>query len=257
MHRSRGESRTSVVQKGTPRTRVNEDLKRRCLARASAAREQLRAQHRFMGDSSETRSQTDASLVSAIIAEELRRVPPGQSEARPSAWSEADEAALQAALGKDAYLELMAATESELLRECERDAQQVEMDEQCRIAGEWSAGAAREYDEYLAAQAEEHEATGDEQGESAVLCPLCVRSRLTLSPDGFVTCCGADCALRLDARGHPAPVELLRERMDTLLQQHTQRCGGQPCCRLPLPAETSLGMLLFCCPACGCAVGVV
>jgi hypothetical protein len=239
----------------TPRTRVHEDLRRRCLARASAAREQLRAQHRSIGSSGEERH-ADVSIISAIVAEELRRTPhrDGPSEARPSAWSEADEAALQAALGKEAYLELMAATEETLLREYENGA-----DDDHHHADHWSSDAAREYEMYVAAQAEEHDATGDEAG--AVLCPLCVRSTLTLSGDGHVTCRGGlhegSCPLRLPAQGHPAPIELLRSRMDTLLHKHSQQCGGQACCRLPLPAESSLGLLLFCCPACGCAVGVV
>ena len=117
----------------------------------------------------------------------------------------------------------------------------------------------QEYDMYMTAQAEEHDATGDEAG--AVLCPLCVRSTLALSGDGHVMCRNGlhdgSCPLRLPAQGHPAPIELLRERMDVLLREHSQQCGGQACCRLPLPAESSLGLLLFCCPACGCAVGVV
>ena len=69
--------------------------------------------------------------------------------------------------------------------------------------------------------------------------PLCVRSTLALSGDGHVMCrSGLDdgsCPLRLPAQGHPAPIELLRERMDVMLREHSQQCGGQACCRLPLP----------------------
>ena len=109
------------------------------------------------------------------------------------------------------------------------------------------------------ARASRSVAVGCDAAGSGVLCPLCARGLLTLAPDGCVACSAAadGCALRLDARGHPAPIELLRERMDALLCEHGRRCGGPPSCRLPLPAERHLGMLLFCCATCGVATGVV
>ena len=195
--------------------------------------------------------------MASIVAEELRRTPVG-GEARPSAWSEEDEALLQAQLGREAYLELMAATEESLLQELES----VVSVDATTSASEWSSE--QEYEEFLAAEdamlaAQGVAAQPSDSQHASVLCPLCVRAPLALTADGCVTCsaAGDGCAMRLDARGHPAPLELLRERMDTLLREHARQCGGQACCRLPLPAESSLGLLLFCCPACGCAVGVV
>lgn len=215
-------------------------------------------------------------MISTIVAEELRRKTPGSgSDAQPSAWSEADEAALQATLGREAYLELMAATEEVLLRELGGDLPTDELGGDDHQFTQ-SAAAAREYEEFIAAQAESFEDEDDGFGEdAAVLCPLCVRSTLVHKSDGFIVCrreslggtsaqptwkqCGESggCTLRLDARGHLAPLELLRERMDVLLREHSQRCTGQACCRLPQPAEQSLGMLLFCCTTCGTTTGVV
>ena len=188
--------------------------------------------------------------MASIVADELRRTQTGSETARPSAWSEADEATLQAALGREAYLELIAATEETLLRELQRED---------AVDG---GSSAQEFEEYLAAEdallAQDFE-TSSPVSESAVLCPLCMRARLILTADGCVACSAAadGCALHLDARGHPAPLDLLRERMDVLLREHAQQCGGPPCCRLPLPPERQIGMLLFCCPACGIATGVV
>ena len=205
--------------------------------------------------------------MASIVAEELRRSP--SETARPSAWSEADEARLQATLGREAYIELMAATEEELVRELQ---QQEEAAAAAAAAGSGAAptgsvaDGALEYEEFLEAEdallqqiAEAEAADGGLGGPSNVLCPLCVRAPLVLTADGCVACsaAGDGCALRLDARGHPQPLELLRERMDTLLREHGQRCGGPPCCRLPAVHERHLGMLLFCCNTCGVSVGVV
>lgn len=196
--------------------------------------------------------------MASIVAEEVQRSRTGSDAARPSAWSDADEALLQTQLGREAYLELMAATEESLVRE---------------LSQQGEGAVAEEYEDYLAAedallaqqiaesdsQYEYASSPGAEPDGASILCPLCVRAQLTVTADGCVACCGAadGCPLRLDARGHPAPLELLRERMDTLLREHGHRCSGQPICRLPLPAERPLGMLLFCCPACGIATGVV
>jgi hypothetical protein len=226
---------------------MKEDLRRRCMLRAAAQRQALLAQHR---------QASEAISMAALVADELRRTPIG-GEARPSAWSEADELRLQAQLGREAYLELMAATEESLLQELQRHAREPAGAAQ---NDEWAL--AQEYEDYLLSEDERFTAQGEvmpSESPLEILCPLCVAAPLKQTADGCVTCSAAatGCALHLDARGHPAPLELLRERMDTLLREHSQRCAGQACCRLPLPAERSLGMLLFCCPACGVATGVV
>ena len=238
-----------------PTRTIKEDLRRRCLVRAAAQRQALLGQHR---------QASMAISMASIVAEELRKCCSGGAEARPSAWSEMDEARLQEQLGQDAYLELMAATEESLLREMH----QVEALAQAGGAD----NEEQEYEEYLAAEDALYAQSAAEGAEPSllldadassmedrVLCPLCVRARLVLLPDGCIACsaAGDGCMLRLDARGHPAPLALLRERMDRLLREHSQHCQGAPCCRLPLPAERHVGMLLFCCVSCGTATGVV
>ena len=96
-------------------------------------------------------------------------------------------------------------------------------------------------------------------GGASVLCPLCERGALLHTADGWVVCnrgAAGDCALRLWAEGHPAPVELLRERMATLLSQHGLACRGRARCRLPTEFEAT-GRLLMSCETCGSNVEVV
>lgn len=233
---------------------IKEDLRRRCLMRAAAQRQALLAQHR---------QAADAISMAAIVADEVRRTRTGSDAARPSAWSEADEALLQVQLGREAYLELMAETEEMLLHE---------LQQHHGSSSDTSAESAmtHEYEDYLAAESDllEHLAAVDSaasppfteaESESSILCPLCLRARVTQTADGAVACAAAGdgCALYLDARGHPDPVGLLRTRMEALLREHGQRCSGAPQCRLPLPTERPLGMLLFCCTTCGLVTGVV
>ena len=96
-------------------------------------------------------------------------------------------------------------------------------------------------------------------GGASVLCPLCERGALLHTADGWVVCnrgAAGDCALRLWAEGHPAPVELLRERMATLLSQHGLACRGRARCRLPTEFEAT-GRLLMSCETCGSNAVVV
>lgn len=189
-------------------------------------------------------------LAQQIIAEELRQTNrDSMGQSRPSAWSEADELLLQQQLGREAYIELMQATEATLIAE--------ELE-----SGHGSGMAAdEEYEAFLEAEAAQlaAEAEAAHMTTDGVMCPLCVRSTLVVDSNGWIVCgaAGGGCGLRLDARGHPAPLELLRARMDALLTEHGQRCRGQASCRLPAPAEAPIGHLLFCCPACGTVVGVV
>jgi hypothetical protein len=201
--------------------------------------------------------------ISQIVAEELQHTPVGRGDATASAWTETDDAQLQATLGRDAYLELMAATEELIMRELEQHGEGA-LDAEEAANGE-AAAAVHEYEAYLAAEAEsarEAEALLAEGSTDAVLCPLCARGTLIVAPDGIVVCtCSqiAACPLRLDARGHPAPIDVLRERMDALITEHSRHCDGLASCRLPTLAEQQqgLGMLLFCCSTCNARVGVV
>ena len=235
------------------RSRFTDDLRRRCVMRAAKQRAELVMRNRMAGDT---------LSAAQIIAQELRA-----ASSSPSAWTEDDEAQLLASLGRDAYVELMAAAEESMMRE-------LEAYEQHMSGATDDEAAAREYGAYLAQQEtlmtqqpppldDEPDGAfgdgfGDEDAASSVLCPLCVRAALMVSPDGFVVCRSETCALRLDARGHPTPLELLRERMDSQLSEHGQRCRAQPRCRLPTTAdEHVVGHLFFQCDACGTCRAVV
>ena len=231
----------------TPGTRLKDDLRRRCLLRVTAQRAALIAQSRQTGDA--------AAACRGILAEELHQaLNAGTSGAsrQPSSWSEADEVRLQAQLGQEGYLELMAAAEEALLNEMRKDLEMIG-DTHGAAAGEYEALLEAE-EQLLAAQAAGGPGAGDD-----VLCPLCVRSSLVLAADGFV-CCVDGCGLRLDARGATAPpLELLRDRMCSLLTEHGLHCNGKACCRLPQgPAEQQeLGSLIFSCATCGIGARVV
>ena len=189
--------------------------------------------------------------MASIVADEMRRARSGEAEARPSAWSETDDANLQVMLGRDEYLVLMAEAEEALMREIEL--------EEAMMA----PNGEHEYEEYLAAEeAMLAAAEGDasQPSDADVLCPVCVRAPLLLTAEGCVACSAASdsCTLRLDARGHPAPLEHLRARMETLIRDHSRSCSGAHTCRLPTNAtEAALGMLLFSCSTCGVVTGVV
>jgi len=164
-----------------------------------------------------------------------------------------EEASCFDGLDEDEYVELMATMEEEL---------------RASVAAEQEA-------EFLAREAAEEarlqEMLTEEGVAGAVPCPICSRGTLFVSPEGCVACScyqaqgspfgGAPagfehgCMLRLDACGVPAPLELLRERMCRLLEEHGRVCQRRPSCRLPLPGET-LGMLVFECD-CGVRTGVV
>ena len=96
-------------------------------------------------------------------------------------------------------------------------------------------------------------------GRDAECAAVCERGALLHTADGWVVCnrgAAGDCALRLWAEGHPAPIELLRERMATLLSQHGLACRGRARCRLPTEFEAT-GRLLMSCETCGSNVVVV
>ena len=169
-------------------------------------------------------------------------------------WGEGDDAQLQQQLGHDAYLELMTSTEEALLRELEVDL--------AYLGGDDQTG---EYEAYMAHQELMAVASVEEaplQNEDRVLCPLCLRGSLQLR-DGCLIVCdrwatdGGGCNLHLETQGHPSPLELLRERMCLLLNEHGSHCRGSACCRLPLQGEQATGLLLLTCQQCGMDAPVV
>jgi hypothetical protein len=251
LSRSAATSSVKANHRGSPQTRFKDDLRRRCLARLAQKRSSLVEHRRDMQLSSQLRG---------IIAEELRQDSiPRSIRPQPSAWTEADEARLRESLGDDGYAELMSATEEALLQELQQD---------ISLLGDGGLAATQEeYEQFLAAEEEQlrlaceearmlESASSMSSGE-AVLCPLCARVPVHLDSEGWVACT-ASCGLRLDARGAPSsPVELLRDRMCTLLTEHGRSCTGMAFCRMTLPTEAHFGRLLFCCEQCRVCSGVV
>ena len=241
--------RMRAASRNTPSaTRLKEDLRRRCLARVAEQRATLVSQRRRAHIAIEA----DGCEMDTLATGRADAI--GSTAAAPSntpiAWTEADEARLQAQLGHEGYLELMAATEEALLRELEQD---------LTCLGE-DASATREYDDYLAAE-EQYAFAQMAAGEcdDGVLCPVCFQANLQLDAEGFVAC-AARCGLYLDARqaaGHP--LELLRSRLNALHLDHGQRCGGMVACRMTAPGaeQAALGPLAFGCDVCGYCARVV
>ena len=209
-------------------------LRQRCLRRARQQRSELIRQSRDMGSPASVESPLTPDALNGIIASELR-----------TAAAHNGLAALADAGGSTDYLELMAALEQEVLRDLANDVSSL-MEEEY-LAHESSEEA---HIQHLLADALPHD-------DDKVLCPICYSHHLMLSVDGRIECEGDGCPLRLDARGHAAPLELLRERMCTLLQQHSETCDGMPTCRMPESHERSLGTLLLSCVKCQCNIGVV
>ena len=277
----RSQGRSSL--RATPRTRLKDDLCRRCLANLLQRRAALVSQSRQMAGGA-------AAVCQSVIREEFWRAsadaatsddeahPAAILPAMPTAWTEEDELRMQEQLGRDQYQELMAATEEALRLELERDIASLgdgsfPLDPAAPIVS--APGCEYEqYEEFLRAEedhmmlAHSNAMMDDLMGEGAlsddrVLCPLCSRGELGLSPDGWVRCsllaCGA-CQLALDARGaQSSPLELLRDRMCSLILEHSKRCAADAQCRLPIPGGTELhlGQLAFCCSVCGLAERVV
>ena len=226
--------------------RYTATLRRRCIARAQEARQAVLSRQRGISDG------LDASAVARdIISAELREAScAGWARRGPRQDGEPDP---HADLDFEAYAELLAATEQSLLAELREDVASLD------------GPGGEEYEAFLdwAAQGDEarlREAADEADGGGAsVLCPLCERGALLHTADGWVVCnrgAAGDCALRLWAEGHPAPVELLRERMATLLSQHGLACRGRARCRLPTEFEAT-GRLLMSCETCGSNVVVV
>ena len=220
-----------------PKTVRKDELRQRCLARAQEHRRQLL--ERCRGAPAEP---MDAQALSReILSAELAS---GEDD---GPWSH---------LSHDAFIEIMTATEQTLLQELRDDLAALG-------GGNGDDEAAQQYEEYL--QEEERllallEEDDDPDGgvSGAVPCPLCAQGvvwqgRGTLECS---RCASHGCALRLFTGDHPAPLQLLRERMATLLQQHTfSGCRGEARCRLPVAGEA--GMLVLGCQTCAVHVAVV
>lgn len=250
---------------GAPRRRLDV-LRKRCLERAQQKRQELLSQRRLSGVEDALQMADTVGHWREIVQAELFAVArPSRGAPSVVAWSEADEARLQQHLGPDGYLELMTATEEALLQELDAD-----------LAGLSNGGldpdgSAREYESFLAQEdalmaARAEETVASTSADGSVLCPLCLRSSLCMLADGTTIVCGraaADgggCTLRLDSRGQPAPLELLRERMCLLLNEHGNRCRGCAYGRLATPQEQAAGaaaILLLTCVQCGMDAPVV
>ncbi len=251
-------------KKSDPRTttqRFRDELRRRCIVRAAEQRHHLLAQ---------LRGASTSDICQDIIRKELNAV-------GTRSWAEEDEVQLQEALGREAYIDLMAATEQSLQCEIERAVSELDGggDAAMRIGAspleQEQELALREYESFLAAQEAEMVAYAADIAESspsfgaadsvdAVPCPLCVSAPLVVTSDGCVECssrAAGRCGLRLETHGHPAPLQLLRDRMCRLLEEHGARCRGRACCRLPSATEATMGLLLLSCSTCGLCVGVV
>ncbi|KAL1524277.1 hypothetical protein AB1Y20_019180 [Prymnesium parvum] len=232
------------------RQRRIEALRERCVQHAQQRRQLLLWERRGAPSSKAPDPQ-----LQAIVRAELNSV-----SSRPSArWTEADEAELQAELGPEGYLELMAATEAELLHELQADL--------AHLHGAVIDGHVREYESYL----EQEQAllcAGAEaavwMGAESVLCPVCMRGALHFN--GAAVVCsrhssdGAGCPLWLQAQPHPEPLEVLRERMSALLDEHGRGCQAVPRCRMVSAHEQAAGVaacLLLDCTQCGSHAPVV
>lgn len=220
--------------------RWHAELRRRCQERLTQSRKGRVAQARSAVVSPHTQSDAPWGM-----DQDYARGAAG-AVGGASSWSEADERAIYQQLGHDAYIELMAATEQDLLRELEADVAFL------------SEGNTSEYEAYLTHEDALLRAAADEvsaglAAPDTVPCPLCMRGALQLRADGIIVCSlGSDgCALQLDSRGHHAPVEALRARMCSLLQSHGQQCRGLAYCRMPPPGEEGAGRLLLTCNECG------
>ena len=91
-------------------------------------------------------------------------------------------------------------------------------------------------------------------------CPLCGEG-VAWQTQGALACsrnASHGCAFHLFTHDHPAPLQLLRERMSTLLQQHAASgCHGIARCRLPGFGEAGAGRLLLECETCRVQTTVV
>ena len=265
MHARRGAESSTASH----RQRRLDALKHRCLQHAQHKRHDLLSTRRLSAAGHASTGEGDQMVDDTmqwreIVQAELNSVARNERGAPSSFWTEADEAALQRQLGPDGYLELMAATEEMLLRELQSDVAYLGG----TSVGPDTEGSSREYEAFLAQEEATIAACAEDIGAMSgeiVLCPLCMRGTLQLLADGTIVsgrsaADGGGCTLRLDSRGHPAPLEALRELMCALLTEHGQQCQGFACCRLPTPQEQAAGAagaLLLACPQCGADVPVV
>ena len=216
-----------------------QDLRRRCMIRAKQHRTELLAAAR--GTDTQLRT-----LCHSIISAEMEESSPRGAAFRSPAGAAGSSDDHMHNVGHDEYVEMMAAMEEEIERELRAE-----------LHGGLAPCVEQELEDYEAYERAKFEESSGEPESAAVLCPLCMQGQLALTPTRCVACDRAGCALRLDAGAHPAPIEMLRERMCTLMDEHGRRCHATPGCRMPTPAERQHGALFFGCPACGMHAAVV
>ncbi|KAL3899683.1 MAG: hypothetical protein SGPRY_012603, partial [Prymnesium sp.] len=206
------------------RRRRLDALRQRCLSRVREERERRLGARRGM------KLQPEQPLtLHHIVRAELQAVATRERRVPSAVWTEDDEAELQDSLGADAYLELMTSTEIELLSEL-----QAGMSSSLGLADEYELYVQQE-EAFLAMNAE----SAVRYNEDAVPCPLCMRGTLQLVANGVMIICSrnsaaaeSDCTFKLNSQGHPAPIELLRERMCFLLSEHSRCCQGFAGCKM-------------------------
>ena len=231
----RASARSEARAWSDPQNR-RQDLRRRCMIRAKQHRTELLAAAR--GTDTQLRT-----LCHSIVACEMES--PGGAAFRSPADAAGSSDDSMADLGHDEYVEMMAAMEEEIERELRAELHALEPCVEQELA------------DYEAYERAKFEASAADPECAAVLCPLCMQGQLTLAAAHCVACDRAGCALRLETGGHPAPIEMIRERMCALMDEHARHCGATACCRLPTPAERQHGALFFGCPACGVNAVVV
>ena len=233
------------------RVLAKEALRQRCVARAQQHRRELLLRRREGGSAEPMDAQ---ALCREIVSAEMRSSGGGFSD------YDDDDGGPWADLSHDAFIDIMMATEQTLLQEMRDDLASLD-----DIGGGDDEAAARHYEEYLRGEEEriqalleQEEAQPTDSGSGLVPCPLCHQG-FVWQTQGVLECSrrgSHGCAFQLLTHDHPAPLQLLRERLGTLLQQHAlSGCRGHAQCRMPIAGEA--GMLLLSCGTCGSQVTVV
>tara|TARA_B110001452_G_scaffold70553_1_gene56971 strand:+ start:584 stop:1333 length:750 start_codon:yes stop_codon:yes gene_type:complete len=233
------------------RVLAKEALRQRCVARAQQHRREVLLRRREGGSAEPMDAQ---ALCREIVSAEMRSGGCGvvDDDDDDSPWAH---------LSQDAFIDIMTATEQTLLQEMRDDLASID-----DIGGGDDEEAARHYEEYLRGEEERIQALLEQEeaqppdggGGNLVPCPLCHQG-FVWQTQGVLECSqrgSHGCAFRLLTHDHPAPLQLLRERLGTLLQQHAlSGCRGHAQCRMPIAGEA--GMLLLGCGTCGSQVTVV
>lgn len=226
------------------RVLAKDALRQRCVARAQQHRRELLLRRR---EGCSVEPMDAQALCREIVSAEMRSGGVVVDNDDDSPWAH---------LSHDTFIDIMTATEQTLLQEMRDDLASIG-----DVGGGDNEEAARHYEEYMQGEEEriqalleQEEAQPPDSGSSSNLvpCPLCHQGFVWQTQGGLE--CNRrgshGCAFQLLTHDHPAPLQLLRERLGTRLQQHAlSGCRGHAQCRLPLAGEA--GMLLLGCGTCG------